>query len=241
MLELRKAFMKLGVTMPLKTWEEVVNLIDDNDTGEIEYAELLSAMERYRKGGWEAVERKYKNKLSPEEEERVRQLFYIAMDKIRKAAYTKQKGGARKDMDLDLRAVFEAMDVDGDKMITKEELAAYLGFEEESDQEARKKRQAAKKKKKAKIVNGQIARSMSFLEEEEGGESDQEKGEVNGIKANLTKAEMDALFTFVDRDGGGADFGEFVYAFFNRRQMQKRVERSALTTHDIQKFGKNYE
>jgi len=225
-IELRRAFTKLGVMMPMATWEAVVGIIDDNDTGEVEYAEFLSAMDRYRKGGWDAVERKYVNKLSPGEEERARRLFYEAMDKIRKAAYSMQKSGVRRDMDLDLREVFNAMDKDGDKMITKEELAGYVGLEEESEQEERCRRQAEKKKhRKAKIVNG-------VIKDEEEDDLEDEEGNRRGINANLTKHEMDALFSFFDRDGGGADFGEFAYAFFNRRQLQKRVERSNQTVQE---------
>ena len=40
----------------------------------------------------------------------------------------------------------------------------------------------------------------------------------------LAADELNAVFQFFDRDGGGCDFGEFAYAFYNRRTMAARVQ-----------------
>merc|ERR1739848_738548 len=89
--ELKRAFDKLGVSLTHAVWSDVVYTIDDNATGELEYEELLDAMKRFQRGGWDAVVRKYVRKRSPEEEARAEKCFNAAMDKIRDAAYSKDK------------------------------------------------------------------------------------------------------------------------------------------------------
>lgn len=197
-----QAFLKLGVNLPVSTWEKVISTIDDNSTGELEYEELLAAMQRYQRGGWAAVERKYLARPTPEEEERARELFHAAMEKIRQAAYGPDHTGPRRDMDLDLKSVFEAMDKDKDRMVSKEELARYLHSEG--------------------ALEGLTDKKEG---EEEGNETAQDEDTVEGgLHAGLTAEELQAVFEYFDRDGGGCDFGEFAYTFYNRRQMAKRVE-----------------
>jgi len=207
--ELSQAFKKLGVKLPIKVWETIVKVIDDNDTGEVEYEELLAAMDRFQKGGWEAVMRKYQEKLTPEEEQKALDNFHEAMDKIRKAAYSNDHSGARRDVALDLKRIFKEMDKDGDNMITKEELASYLGFKMKGQEEEKKEKQEPDSKPKGVSFEGDA--DMPAEEEQV------------GVDAGLSTEELDALFRFFDRDGGGCDFGEFAYSFYNRRKMAKRV------------------
>jgi len=199
--ELRKAFSKLGMPLPASTWEKVIRTIDDNSTLELEYEELLAAMKRFERGGWAAVERKYLAKRTPEEEAKAAVLFNIAMEKIRKAAYG-DEWRPEADRMAHLKQVFLEMDKNNDRMLEKEELAAYLGYRkpqvnEDGESQATEKDEA-------------VAQS-------DAGDS------KPGIHAGLAEEELDALFEYFDRDGGGCDFAEFAYTFFNRRQMEIRV------------------
>jgi len=118
--ELDSAFRRLGIELPREKWQMIMDAIDDDKSGELDYQELLDAVTRYSKGGWDAVCRKEKAILNLNPKERAEAVEQV-MHCIRQAAYSLDKRGPRKDMDLDLLKVFKEMDVDESGTVDRDE------------------------------------------------------------------------------------------------------------------------
>lgn len=47
----------MGLDMPKHKWKMLLDEIDDDKSGELDYEELLDAVKRFNQGGWDAVRR----------------------------------------------------------------------------------------------------------------------------------------------------------------------------------------
>lgn len=135
--ELHSAFSRMGLDMPKHKWKMLLDEIDDDKSGELDYEELLDAVKRFNQGGWDAVRRLDPDRVELTPEERIA-LVEKCLQTVRDACYSKNKSGPRKDMDMDIKRVFEQFDTDGSGVVDKTEFVngmKEIGVEDLSDDE----------------------------------------------------------------------------------------------------------